>query len=346
MAKKIVKLQIHESDYKAIHPELYKIEWALEKKVISDIRKRQSKIPGLKIGNFGYTAIWGEGELVTGCRACCLQERWAQIRTTTKCNLNCSFCYYFGQKKSLEQEDIPSDAYLIGNRLFNENDIKMLVEIQGKKFINGIAWLHFEPLMEINKIFSLMKFLHKKSLYQWLYTNGILAREGNLKKLADAGLDEIRFNLAATDCSDVVIKNMKLARKYFKYLCIESPMFTQFYNSFMKKKDMILDTGVDHIHFAELQLFPKTKDKFKDEGMIYRYKKGYVSPIKSRQLTYDIFETAAREKWKNVVLHDCSNETKFFRGVNSLSITGFGGSAYVGHLDLDKNFYKSALLYL
>jgi pyruvate formate-lyase activating enzyme-like uncharacterized protein len=346
LSEKIAKSQADETNYKAINPKLYKIELALEKKVIFDIKKRQSNIPGLKVGNFGYTATWGEGELTPGCKGCCLQGKWTQIRTTTKCNLSCPFCYYFGQKKSQDYESIPADIYKIGMGLYDGNDVRMLVEVQGKKLLNGVAWLHFEPLMETNKMLSLMKFLHKKGLHQWLYTNGLLATEENLRKLADAGLDEIRFNLAATNCSDAVIKNMKHARRYFKYLCIESPMFTQFFNSFMKKKNAILNTGVDHIHFAELQLFPKTKNNFKGEGMFYRYKRGYVSPIKSRQLTYDIFETAAREKWENVVLHDCSNETKFFRGAVIPYNKEFGRINYFCKLNLDKAFYISALSYL
>ena len=317
----------------------YEIELALEKKVIGDIRKRQQAIPGLKVDHFGCTATWG-GEISQGCRNCCLKGKLTQIRTTTKCNLNCPFCYYFGQKDFPEQEGMPAEVYMINEHGFSEDDVRLLFEVQGKKNLHGVAWVHFEPLMAIDKMLPLMKFIHKKGYYQWLYTNGVFATEENLKKLSDAGLDEIRFNLAATDCSDKVIKNMRIARKYFKHLCIESPVFTQFYESFMKKKKEILDTGVDHIHFAELQLFPKTKDHFKGEGPVYRYKRGYVSPIKSRQLTYDIFETAAREKWKNVTLYDCSNETKFFRGVNCSQ--KFGYVQYRGVLDLGEEFYKKA----
>ncbi|MBM3252291.1 MAG: radical SAM protein [Candidatus Omnitrophica bacterium] len=326
---------------------LYQIELAVEKKVISDIRERQKKIPGLKQDELKYTAIWGDGDLTPGCKNCCLKGKWTQIRTTTKCNLNCSFCYYFGQKDALSREMIPKDLYMIQpeSPLLSQDDVKLLFEIQGKKFLNGAAWLHFEPLMEKDKIFPLMKFIHGRGYHQWLYTNGILANEDTLKKLSNSGLDEIRFNLAATDCSDQVIKNMKIARKYFKYLCIESPMFTKFYNSFIKKRKQILDTGVDHIHFAELQLFPKTIANLRQEGPIYRYKKGYVSPIKSRQLTYDVFEVAVKEKWKNVVLHDCSNETKFYRGINFYSEDStFGRIDYAGYTKLDSSFYQQALL--
>jgi pyruvate formate-lyase activating enzyme-like uncharacterized protein len=321
---------------------LLRIELAVENKVIADIRERQSKIPNLKQDDLGYTAIWGDGDLTPGCKTCCLKGRWTQIRTTTKCNLNCSFCYYYGQKDLPMRELIPKGLYRIGNNYFSETDIKLFFKTQGKEHLSGVAWLHYEPLMEIDKILSLMKLIHQNGYHQWLYTNGILANEENLKRLSDAGLDEIRFDLAATDCSSGVIKNMGIARRYFKYLCIESPMFTRFFNSFMKNKRAILDTGVGHIHFAELQLFPATSDNFRDEGPIYRYKRGYVSPIKSRQLTYDIFDVAVKEGWKSVLLHDCSNETKFFRGVQG-SQPYFGALGYQGAMKLPKVFYADAL---
>lgn len=322
---------------------LYQIERALEKMVIADIRKRQKSIPGLKQDPLKYTAVWGKGELTPGCRECCLKGRWEQIRTTTKCNLSCSFCYYFGEKDYPLRELIPADMYKIRQRLYSEDDVKLLFEKQGKKFLSGVAWLHHEPLLEMDKMLGLMKFVHRKGYHQWLYTNGTLATEENLKKLSGAGLDEIRFNLAATNCSDNVIKNMNIARKYFKFLCIESPMFSKFYVTFLKKRKAILDTGVDHIHFAELQLFPQTKSRFAGEGPIYRYRKGYVSPIKSRQLVYDVFEVAVKENWKNVVLHDCSNETKFYRGVN-FNPQYFTDASYGGIMELDSAFYREALL--
>lgn len=325
---------------------LYELEIALEKEVISQIRKRQSKIPGLKQDALGYTAIWGDGQMTPGCKDCCLKGRWTQIRTTTRCNLNCRFCYYFSPKHAHSKEFIPEDRYLIFNRLFSESDVKLLFEVQGQSCLSGIAWLHFEPLMKLDKILPLMRFIREKGYHQWLYTNGLLATKKNLKRLGAAGLDEIRFNLAATNCSDAVIDNLAQAREYFKYLCIESPMSRAFYESFMKKRHKILATGVDHINFAELQVFTQTKDSFKNEGPLYRYKMGYVSPIKSRHLTYDLFELAAKERWKGVVLHDCSNETKFFRGAHVPSQSGFGTVYYRRYLNLDNPFYQEALSYL
>lgn len=62
-----------------------------------------------------------------------------------------------------------------------------------------------------------------------------MVTEESLKALAEAGLDEIRFNLAASNCSDKVIKNIGIAKKYIKSVGIESPMTPEFYTAFLKK---------------------------------------------------------------------------------------------------------------
>ena len=87
-----------------------------------------------------------------------------------------------------------------------------------------------------------------------MYTNGIRANEENLRALARAGLDELRFNLGATNCADSVLKNMAIAKKYLPRVGIETPMTPEFFHTFLQKKDAILATGVDFINCAELHL--------------------------------------------------------------------------------------------
>jgi len=304
-----------------------RIEWQVEKIVIEKVRKRQSCIPGLMTN--GYTAVLG-GKLLQSCLYC-LEGEWTQIRSSSECQLDCNFCYWH----SLPKKYLPKQLFVVNDNQFTEQDIKTLLEIQGDK-VKGVAWLHYEPLLYLDKILGLIKFISTKK-YQWLYTNGILATEENLKQLERAGLNEIRFNLAATNCDDKVIENIKLATKYFRSVCIESPMFSNFFKSFMSKKEKILNTGISHIHFAELQLFPYTIKLFKDEGPIYRYHKGYVSPVNSRQMIYDVFDIATKEKWP-VVLHDCSNEVKFFRGIASVKYSQFGTITYRNSEDKWKPF--------
>ena len=59
------------------------------------------------------------------------------------------------------------------------------------------------------------------------------------------------------------------------------------------------------------------------------YRQGYISPIWSRELTQLFMRRAAEERW-DVVVHDCSNRTKFVRDLNLRGKEGgwFGASAY------------------
>ena len=141
-------------------------------------------------------------------------------------------------------------------------------------------------------------------------------------------LDEIRFNLGATNCSDKVIENIKTAKLYIKNVGIETPMTPAFFETFFKKKQAILDTNLDFINCAELHL---------NENNIYNYyganmyisRHGYISPVWSRELTLKFMKKAQEENW-GIAVHDCSNYTKFARGLNLKSKEGgwFGASDY------------------
>ncbi len=318
---------------------LDQISYAVQERFIGEIRQRQKKIPALGTGEYGYLAVWG-GEMTPGCRIC-LEHNFHAIRSVTRCNLRCKFCYYENQHD--KEPDLHRDHYNIAtNRVLTRRDIKAMIikAMRGEKKVKGIAWVWFEPFTNVDKHLDLVKFFHDQGIYQHLYTNGTLCTKKNLKAMSRCGLDEIRFNLAATNCSDKVIKNMHIARDHFPYLCIESPMFKEYYDHFVKKRKKILATGVDHIHCAELHLNKNNAPHFVNEDW-YQYKNGYVSPMSSRRLTYDLLDMAVEEGWKDIVIHDCSNEVKFYRGV---SREIFGKTAYYEEMGLPFIWYKLALL--
>ena len=62
---------------------------------------------------------------------------------------------------------------------------------------------------------------------------------------------------------------------------------------------------------------------------MYMCRHGYISPIWSRELTMKFMRQASEEKWPMLV-HDCSNHTKFARDLNLRAKEGgwFGASAY------------------
>jgi pyruvate formate-lyase activating enzyme-like uncharacterized protein len=307
------------------------IEYIFQEKVLAEIRKRQKNIPGLKTMGHGLLAWWG-GEISKGCQTC-LHSRngFYAIRSVSVCNLSCKFCYY---SKDTNEELQPCH-FEINSKYREVDDIKTMIDKQSV-YLSGISWVYYEPFMQLEKHFELIRYIHDAGLYQWMYTNGTLCNEENLKALADSGLDELRFNLAATFCSKKVMKNLKLAKKYFPLIGIESPMFKEYYEAFIENKDEILDSGAEFINCAELHLNPGNIENFKDEEL-YVYKFGYVSPISSRHYTYDLIELADKESWQGITIHDCSNQTKVYRSINKKS--DFGVSNYTGENAVPKGWH-------
>lgn len=313
---------------------LAQIEFHVEKDVIGKIRERQNSIPGLHVEQMGKVAMWGGEKLTPGCDNCIHGHGLCAIRMASKCNLDCPFCYFRGEydkQAPLMQEHLG----LLGQRRITEDDLKSLFDKQGDK-ITHVCHVLLEPFMEFEKFPNVVRLLHEQGVHQHMYTNGTLVTEEHLKILRDAGLEELRFNLAATNCSRRVVKTMKMARKYVKYLAIESPMFKTYYESFIANRSEILDTGVDQINCAELHLKKQNFREYKDEPL-YCYKSGYISPVSSRQLTYDLIDRASCEEWENVVIHDCSNEVKLYRGM--VRDAQFGTIKYHSEMQLPMRWY-------
>lgn len=286
--------------------------------------KLMSEIKGLKTLENRTFFVGDESKFSKGCRSCLLGTGLSAIRKTNKCNIQCKFCYNYG-----ELDEIPpvgEGMWEIGGTKFYEKDIDLLLSIYQKP--TGISYVYLEPFMEIEKYYPVIKKFSDAKIHQHLYTNGLLVTEESLKALAEAGLDEIRFNLAASNCSDKVIKNIGIAKKYIKSVGIESPMTPEFYTAFLKKKQAILDTNLDFINCAELHLNENNIGNYYGENM-YISRHGYISPIWSRELTLKFMKIADEESW-GLAVHDCSNYTKFARGLNLSSKEGkwFGASNY------------------
>lgn len=286
--------------------------------------KLMSQVKGLKNLENRTLFVGNENKFAKGCRSCLLGTGLSAIRKTNKCNIECKFCYNYGDINNIPP--IGEGMWEIGGTKFYEKDIDLLLSIHKKP--TGISYVYLEPFMEIEKYYSVIKKFSDAKIHQHLYTNGLLATEETLKALAEAGLDEIRFNLGASNCSDKVIENIGIAKKYIKNVGIETPMTPEFFEGFFKKKQAILDTKLDFINCAELHLNENNIYNYYGENM-YISRHGYISPIWSRELTFKFMKIADEENW-DLAVHDCSNNTKFARDLNLSSKEGkwFGASSY------------------
>ena len=283
-----------------------------------------SEIKGLKTLENRTYFVGDESKFSKGCRSCLLGTGLCAIRKTNKCNLRCKFCYDYGEIDNMPP--VGEGMWEIGGTKFYEKDIDLLLSVYPKP--TGVSYVYLEPFMEIEEYYPVIRKFSKANIHQHLYTNGLLATEESLKALGEAGLDEIRFNLAASNCSDKVIENIAIAKKYIKSVGIESPMTPEFFTSFLNKKQAILEAKPDFINCAELHLNENNIGNYYGENM-YISRHGYISPIWSRELTLKLMKIADEENW-DLVVHDCSNYTKFTRGLNLGSKEGkwFGSSNY------------------
>jgi pyruvate formate-lyase activating enzyme-like uncharacterized protein len=126
---------------------------------------------------------------------------------------------------------------------------------------------------------------------------------------------------------------MRTAKKYIPCVGVETPMTPEFFETFARKKQAILSTGIDFINCAELHLNANNIGNYFGENL-YMTRLGYVSPIWSREMTLRLMKTADDENW-NIAVHDCSNDTKFARDLNLRAKEGgwFGASSYACEFD-------------
>lgn len=319
------KTEVYKEYSSIIESTIRQIELSVNKKH-EDMKKEITDLKNLK----GRTFFVGEQEkFPKGCLSCLFGDGLGGIRKTHQCNLLCKFCYYHDNIDN--QESIPDGMWEIGETLFYEEDIDLLLSIQKKP--SGVAYVYLEPFLEIEKYYSIIEKLNKAGIYQHMYTNGSLCTRENLKKLGEAGLNELRFNLGAVKCSDEVIEFMKIAKEYIPMVGIETPMTPEFYQSFQEKKDKILNSGIDFMNCAELHFGEDNINNYVGEKM-YMARRGYISPLWSREITLKLMKQANDEKW-SMVVHDCSNHTKYCRELNknSKQDQGFGATTYVSEFD-------------
>lgn len=298
----------------------------IELAVEHEQQKLLSEIKGLKgIGDEPRSLYVGPDDLFPrGCRSCLLGSGLSAVRKTNRCNANCPFCYDYGVLDKIPP--IGEGLWEIGGTRFREEDLPALFSIQKKP--TGISYVYLEPFMEIEKYYGVIRRFNEAGIWQHMYTNGLNANRENLKALGEAGLNELRFNLGASRCADRVIDAMAIAAEYIPAVGIETPMTPEFYDLFMEKKDRILSTGIRFMNCAELHLNENNLCNYFGENL-YFYRMGYLSPIFSRLLTLRLMKTASEEEWP-IVVHDCSNRTKFLRDLNLKAKEGgwFGASGY------------------
>lgn len=98
-------------------------------------------IPGLKTLE-GRTYFVGEdSRFPQGCRSCLLGTGLSAVRRTNRCNLECPFCYNYGELDSIA----PVGEGLWETRYYVEEGLPLLVMSRGKYSKFKQLWLEGKP---------------------------------------------------------------------------------------------------------------------------------------------------------------------------------------------------------
>jgi pyruvate formate-lyase activating enzyme-like uncharacterized protein len=188
------------------------------------------------------------GKLSPGCQAC-KEGAWDCIFTTMRCNLDCEFCY--------SPHAIPRDY---AGSVFGTTP-EQIAQNHARTHITGISFSGGEPFVEVQKLFDWAAWFasRRPDKYYWVYTNGLLADEENLWRLGELGVDEIRFNTAATGYDHpTVIGNLATAARFIPNVTVEIPAIPEHASKLLSCLADWCALGVRFLNLHELIYEPGT----------------------------------------------------------------------------------------
>lgn len=186
--------------------------------------------------------------LPPGCRSC-LSGRGANVLVTGLCTRDCFFC--FNHKPRVDElvvHGVPVD------------DPAEAPEIVRRHGLRSVGLSGGEPLLRLPRTLALIAALKTmpRPPRVDLYTNGDLATDETLGRLKDAGLDAIRFDLAARgyDASPV-----RRALRVFDEVAVEIPVVPADRDALRRMVLELDEAGVPYLNIHELFACAENRDR-------------------------------------------------------------------------------------
>ncbi len=210
------------------------LEWLRQ---VEAIRQR---VPSVCVEDDGETVRLGD--LSPGCAAC-KAGSWDCIFVTLRCNLHCAFCL-IPRQLSLR----PMYSALGGN-------LATLCDRYKRAEISGVSFSGGEPFLDPETVLEWLAVLRRElpHLYLWAYTNGLTISTPLLRRLAAAGLNELRFNMAATGYRNpVAVQMLHAAIDYIPAVAVEIPAIPEHTGTILDALHEWAEAGVKYLNLHEL----------------------------------------------------------------------------------------------
>lgn len=242
------------------------------------------------------------GALSPGCRAC-KEGTWDCVFITMRCHLDCPFCY---SPHAIAQDYIGS--------VFGTTPAQIAAN-HARTHITGIGFSGGEPFLEPQTLFDWIGWFkgNTPDKYYWVYTNGLLADEHHLRQLKELGVDEIRFNMAATGYQHpTVLKHLAAAVRLIPTVSIEIPAIPEHADRLLSCLSGWDAMGIRFLNLHELLYEPGTNSaSLPGPRQAVVMPDGHHSAIHpgSRALTLTVMRTV-QEHGLSLSVNDCSLQGK------------------------------------
>lgn len=225
-------------------PEAWRAPDALRASWEAYLARVRAEAPQAVIEDGGETVY--TSALSPGCQAC-KAGSWDCLFLTMDCNLACPFCCSPGKTGSR----VALSA--LGGELEILLDNLRIAQPDGISFSGGEAFLEFDRLRHLVTVIR----REFPTAYLWVYTNGLLASAGMLAELGQLGLDEIRFNLAASGYTHPqALAHLSQAGRYIETVTVEIPAIPDQAGQLLAALPEWSRAGVQYLNLHELMYEP------------------------------------------------------------------------------------------
>jgi pyruvate formate-lyase activating enzyme-like uncharacterized protein len=230
--------------------------------------------------------------LSPGCRICGAGE-WSCLFINNKCNAHCSYC--------------PAPQETIGvpeTQTIDFHTPEEYVAYVRKMGFKGVSFSGGEPFLTFERVKSFLKALREAfgdELYIWMYTNGILSTPQKLKELAELGLNEIRFDIGATNYN---LKKVKQAIGIIPVVTVEIPAVPDELERLTEAVKELAEAGLSYLNLHQMRLTPYNLHKLIDKN--YKFSHGPRVTLPDSEITALKILEYTRQNNINLPVNYCS----------------------------------------
>jgi hypothetical protein len=196
-------------------------------------------------------------QISDGCKLCGLGQ-WSCLFITGKCNASCFYC-----PASQEEDHVPTTQNLTFENAAAYAEYINYFGFKGVSFSGG------EPLLKFERTLDYLKQVRKKckpETYIWMYTNGILGEPQKFRKLAAAGINEVRFDIGATAFR---LDKIAAAKGIIPVITIEIPAVPEELEKLKKLLPEMVKAGVSNLNLHQLRLTPHNVKQLSKHNYTY-----------------------------------------------------------------------------